>query len=192
MSFSKEAIFTQARSHKMFLEGSVSKETFAELYEIVKWAPTANNSCPLRYTFVSSPEGMASLAKAAMGDNKQKAESASAAVILAYDTDFYTHFPKLAPYVATPAPHASWSEEKREIEAIKNAGIQAGFFIAAARAMGIDCGPMAGFHGDMLKNDFFPDTSWTYYFVILLGRGDLSKVYSRGQRLSFDEACKIG
>jgi len=191
MSFSKEAIFTQARSHKMFLEGSVSKETFAALYEIVKWAPTANNSCPLRYTFVSSPQGMKSLAKAAMGANKEKAESATTAVILAYDTNFHEHFPKLAPYMATPAPQASWSEQERELEAIKNAGIQAGFFIAAARAMGIDCGPMAGFHGDMLKKDFFPDTSWKYYFVILLGRGDLGKVYPRGQRLSFEDACKV-
>ena len=192
MSFSKEAIFTQARSHKMFIEGTVSEETFAELYEIAKWAPTANNSCPLRYTFISSSEGMKSLAKAAMGANKEKAESAKAAVILSYDTEFYEYFPKLAPYVAKPAPQASWSEEEREIEAIKNAGIQAGFFIAAARAIGIDCGPMAGFHGEMLKQDFFPDTSWKYYFVILLGRGDLSKVYPRGQRLSFEEACKIG
>lgn len=191
MSTTKETIFTEARSYKMFLEGAVSQETFAQLYEIVKWAPTANNSCPLRYTFVSSTEGMESLKKAAMDGNKDKVESASSAVILAYDIHFYKHFPTLAPYMKIPAPQASWSQEALEKEAIKNAGIQAGFFMAAARSMGLDCGPMAGFHADIIEKDFFANNSWKYYFVILLGRGDSTKLYPRGNRLAFEEACRV-
>ncbi|MAA80274.1 MAG: malonic semialdehyde reductase [Deltaproteobacteria bacterium] len=189
MSMTKEAIFTQARSYKIFLEGGVSKETFTELYEIAKWAPTANNSCPLRYVFVSSVEGMRLLHNAAMDGNKNKVESASAAVILAYDINFYEHFPTLAPHVKNPAPQASWQPEEREKEAIKNAGIQAGFFMAAARAMGLDCGPMAGFHADVIERDFFQKDSWKYYFVILLGQGDSTELYPRGKRLSLNDAC---
>ena len=189
MPMTKEAIFTHARSYKIFLEGAVSKDDFAELYEIAKWAPTANNSCPLRYTFVSSTEGMQLLINAAMDGNKEKVASASSAVVLAYDIHFYEHFPTLAPYVKTPAPQASWSQQELAKEAIKNAGIQAGFFMAAARAMGWDCGPMAGFHPELIEKDFFPKDSWKYYFVILLGRGDSSKLYPRGERLSMKETC---
>ena len=191
MSMTKEGIFTRARSHKSFLDGKVSQETFTQLYEIVKWAPTANNSCPLRYVFVSSVEGMDLLHNAAMDGNKAKVESASSAVILAYDINYYEHFPTLAPYMQTPPPQASWDPEDLAKEAIKNAGIQAGFFMAAARAMGLDCGPMAGFHADIIEQEFFPQDSWTYYFVILLGQGDSTKVYPRGKRLSLDDACRF-
>jgi len=189
MSFTKEAVFTQARSHKIFFEDKVSQEAFVALYEIAKWSPSANNSCPLRYVFVSEPEGLEILKEAAMGGNKEKAKSANAAVILAYDIRFYAHFSKLAPYMPEPAPQASWSEEELEKEAIKSAGIQAGFFMAAARAEGWDCGPMAGFDGDLLAKHFFPKDSWKYYFVILLGHGDSKQLYPRGQRLSLEEAC---
>ena len=191
MSMTRESVFTQARSHKSFLEGDVSKETFTKLYEIAKWAPTANNSCPLRYVFVSSPDGMDALHEAAMEGNKEKVKSASSAVILAYDTNYYEHFPTLAPYMKIPAPQATWDPEDLAKEAIKNAGIQAGFFMAAARSMGLDCGPMAGFYADVVEKEFFTINSWKYYFVILLGKGDSSKLYPRGQRLSLNEACRF-
>ena len=189
MSFTKESVCTEARSYKMFHPGSVSVETLQELYSIAKWAPTANNCCPLRVVFVTSQKGMQDLHDSAMEGNKAKVATAQAAAILAYDVHFYEQFPKLAPHVPNPAPQARWSEEEKEKEAIKNAGIQAGFFMAAARGLGLDCGPMAGFYADKIQESFFQNDSWRYYFVVLLGRGDANALYPRGERLSAEEAC---
>ena len=191
MSFTKEAIFTQARSHKIFFDEALPENIFADLYELAKWAPTASNCCPLRYVFVSSPEGLQQLAAHALGGNKEKVQSAKGAVILAYDTNFYEHYPQLAPHIAIPSPQSQWSAIEKEKAAIKSAGIQAGFFIAAARPQGLDCGPMAGFNGEELENIFFPKDSWKFYFVVLLGKGDASRLYPRGQRLSFEQACVV-
>ena len=191
MSFSKEDICTQARSYKMFHSDPVSLETLQELYEIARWAPTANNCCPLRVVFVTSEKGMHELHETAMEGNKAKVATAQAAAILAYDVHFYEQFPTLAPHVPNPAPQAGWTEEEKEKEAIKNAGIQAGFFMAAARGLGLDCGPMAGFYGDKIQQAFFTNSSWRYYFVILLGKGDKTALYPRGGRLSEKVACRF-
>ena len=154
-------------------------------------APTANNACPLRIVFVTSVQGMASLAETALGFNKEKTESAAAAAILGYDIKYFEHFPLLAPHMPQPSAHSDWSLERRERFALQNANIQAGFFIAAARGLGLDCGPMAGFDAQEIESRFFDHPHWRYNFVVLLGTANPSTLKPRASRLDIKTACRF-
>jgi nitroreductase len=171
MDFSKETIFTEARSHKKFDGKALSSDDMRAIYELTKLAPTANNSCPLRIVFVNTIESMERLAACAL--------------------DFYTRFHYLAPHMKQPVAHASWPVERIERYALANANLQAGFLIAAARALGFDCGPMGGFDAPAVESQFFDEKSWRFSCVILLGHGDPSAIHPRAPRLDFDDACRI-
>jgi 3-hydroxypropanoate dehydrogenase len=191
MHFSKESIFTDARSHKKYHGNSLTEKELREIYELTKCAPSANNSCPLRMVFVNTPESMEMLALCAMDFNQEKTRTAGSAAILAYDLEFYKNFSKLAPHMKQPTPHFFWSEEQLDRYALANSNMQAGFFIAASRALGFDCGPLGGFYTNEVKDKFFKDTHWKFNCVVLLGSGDRSVLHPRGARLEFEEACRI-
>lgn len=127
MQFSKESLFTEARSHKQFDGKALSDDDLKAIYELSKFAPTANNSCPLRTIFVNTPESMSLLAECALDFNKDKTRSAGTAAILAYDLDFHHEFTYLAPHMKQPTAHANWPIDRIERYAIANANLQAGF-----------------------------------------------------------------
>ncbi|MBU24958.1 MAG: malonic semialdehyde reductase [Gammaproteobacteria bacterium] len=191
MDFSKKTIFTEARSHKKFGGDNLSETDLRAIYELAKLAPTANNSCPLRVVFVNSAESMEQLARCALDFNQEKTRTAGSAAILAYDMDFHTHFATLAPHMKQPTVHSEWPIDRLERFALANANLQAGFMIAATRALGFDCGPMGGFDTAAVKSKFFGDTRWVFNCVVLLGHGDHSALRPRGPRLAFEDACRI-
>ena len=191
MDFSKESIFTEARSHKKFDGHALSSDQLQSIYELAKFAPTANNSCPLRIVFVNTPDSMARLAECALDFNKEKTLTAGSAAILAFDLHFFEQFQTLAPHMKQPPSHAQWSEERLTHYALANSNMQAGFFIAAARALGFDCGPMGGFDTAAVEKHFFDNPTWRFNCVLLLGAGDHNALHPRAARLSFDEACRI-
>lgn len=182
---------TDGRSHKQFDDTPIPTALITQLWELTALAPTANNSCPLRVVFTQSKEAMATLAQAAHGYNADRVKSAPAAAILAYDLRFYTQFNILAPHMNQPPAHASWPPERVERMALMNANIQAGFFILAARSLGLDCGPMGGFDAEAIESHFFDDANWRFNFVVLLGKGQPEALYPRAPRLGFETACRL-
>ena len=124
MDFSKESIFTEARSHKKFDGQPLTTDQLRSIYELTKYAPTANNSCPLRIVFVNTADSMTRLAECAMDFNQERTRSAGSAAILAYDVAFYEQFTTLAPHMKQPPSHAEWNEERADVK--PNPPIQSG------------------------------------------------------------------
>ena len=191
MEFSKESIFTEARSHKKFTGAALTEKELKVIYEQMKYAPTANNSCPLRIVFANSERAIQILANCALDFNKGKTRTAPTAAILGYDMNFFEQFKCLSPHMKQPAAHASWPEERRKEYALANANIQTGFFIAAARSLGYDCGPLGGFNQDAVESNFFAGTHWKFNSVVLLGQGDHLELRPRAPRLDFSDACRV-
>ena len=183
--------FTEGRSHKKFNGQSVPRETLERLWELTALAPTANNSNPLRVVFAQTQDAMEALAASAHGYNLERVQSAGAAAILAYDLRFFDQFQTLAPHMQQPPAQASWPAERIERMALVNANLQAGFFILAARTLGLDCGPMGGFEADQIEAEFFDEPNWRFNFVVLLGKGDPDALYPRAPRLDFSTACRL-
>jgi 3-hydroxypropanoate dehydrogenase len=185
-----EQIFLNARTFNAFLDTPVSEETLRELYEITKLGPTSANTSPLRILFVASPEAKAKLIPALMEGNRAKTEGAPVVAVLAYDSEFYEHAPRLFPH----ADVKSWftgNAEFAQKSAITNSALQAAYFLLAARALGLDTGPMGGFSPEAVDEAFFAGTTWKSFLVVNLGYGDRSKLNPRLPRLEFDEAVKI-
>lgn len=184
-----EQLFTTARTHNK-LDGEVSDEQLKAVYELNKFGPTAANGCPARFVFVKSPEAKKLLEPALDEGNRVKTLAAPVTVIAAYDLDFHEKLPELFPHVDAKA----WFEgepESRFVPAFRNGTLQAGYFILAARALGLDCGPMSGFNNAMVDEAFFKGTRIRSNFLINLGKGDPSAIFPRSPRLAFDDACKI-
>lgn len=187
-----DLIFRTARSHNGF-SGEVSDAQLRQLYDVVKWAPSTMNTQPMRVVFVKSAEGKQKLAPAMSPGNLDKTMSAPVIAILAWDTQFYENIPRMFAHrpqaidLFKGADKAAHSEKT----AFRNASMQGGYFILAARALGLDVGPMSGFDNAKVDAAFFPDGRWKSNFICNLGKGDPSKVMPRLPRLEFDEACKI-
>jgi 3-hydroxypropanoate dehydrogenase len=185
-------LFTEARSHRAFLDAPVSDETLRELYELLRFAPTAMNAQPARFVFVKSEIAKARLKPALAPGNIDKMTSAAATAIVAYDTAFYEKMPILAPHAAgLGAELARLPDEPRHRMGYLSAALQGAYCILAARGLGLDCGPMAGFDSAMVDAAFFPDGKWRSIFLINLGHGDPSALKPRQPRLPFEEACRI-
>jgi 3-hydroxypropanoate dehydrogenase len=185
-----DQIFRTARTFPGFLDRPVSPETLRDIYELMKWGPTTANSNPCRIVFVTGSEAKRKLAPALSAGNHDKTMAAPATAILAYDLAFYDKLPKLFPHTDA----RSWFAGKPEAiaaAAFRNASIQGGYFIIAARALGLDCGPMSGFDNATVDAAFFADGQWKSNFLCNLGYGDPGSVKPRYPRLDFDEACRI-
>ncbi len=185
-----DTLFINARSHNGWLDNNISDEQIHQIYELMKFAPTAANTCPARITFVKSVEAKEKLKAHLDEGNIEKAMSAPAVAIISYDTEFYEKLPYLFPHTDAK----SWYEGKPDkIKAVgtMNATLQGAYFMMAARSIGLDCGPMGGFNNETLDQAFSPDGKTKSIFLCCIGHGDDSKIFPRSPRLSFDEACAI-
>lgn len=183
-------IFTQARTHRFFTDKPVSQDILHSLYELVKYGPTESNFCPMRLSFACSEEAKAKVMDAAAEGNKPKIATAPVVAILAHDLKFYQHIGVLAPHMDAEAL-AGRPAEMLEKKALLNSWMQAGYLIMAARSLGLDCGPMAGFDQDRINQDFFADSSWRVSMLVCLGYGSGQNIKDRQTRLDFDTACQI-
>ncbi len=185
-----DQLFTQARSHNAWQARTVEAEVLRRLYDVVKMGPTSANGSPARFVFVKSPEAKARLKACLAPTNVEKTMAAPVTVIVGYDTEFYEKLPKLFPH----ADARSWfvgNPELIQSTAFRNSSLQGAYLILAARALGLDCGPMSGFDNEKVDAEFFPDGRVESNFLVNLGYGDSSKLFPRGPRLAFEEACQI-
>lgn len=185
-----DLLFRNARTHNVWLDQPVSEELLHQLYELLKWGPTSANSSPARIVFVKSPEAKEKLVACMSEGNAAKTRQAPVTAIIGMDMEFYEKLPQLFPHTDA----RSWFAGKQasiEATAFRNSSLQGAYLIIAARALGLDCGPMSGFDADKLNAAFFAGTPVKVNFVCSLGYGDAAKLFPRSPRLSFDEACAI-
>ena len=187
---SLDQLFRTARTHNAFLDKPVTDEKLHEIYELMKWGPTSANSSPARFVFVKSKEGKAKIGQAISDGNRDKTLTAPVTVIVATDYAFYEKLPQLFPH----ADAKSWfvgNQALIDTTAFRNSTLQGAYFMLAARAAGLDCGPMSGFDTAKLDELFFAGTTVKSNFLINLGYGDAAALFPRSPRLSFDEAASI-
>jgi len=189
---SLDTIFRQARTHNAF-SGPVTDTQLRELYDLLKWGPTTMNTQPARIVFVRTPEGKEKLRPALSPGNLDKTMAAPVTAIIAYDLDFYENLPKVFPH-RPDAIKGFQGEDKKAgnaTVAFRNGSLQGAYFIIAARALGLDTGPMSGFDNAKVDVAFFPDGRWKSNFLCNLGKGDPAKIFGRSPRLTFEEACRL-
>lgn len=185
-----QQLFTAARTHSFWLSKPVEDNLLKKIYELMKFAPTSANSGPLRIVFIRSKEAKEKL-KACLGEgNIEKTMSAPVTALLAHDMEFYEKLPQLFPQ----ADARSWfagNEALIKETAFRNSSLQSAYFILAARAYGLDCGPMSGFDKDKADAAFFKGTAYKSNMLCNLGYGDPAKLFPRNPRLGFEDVCKI-
>ena len=185
-----DLLFNDARTHSHWKDEPVSDDTLRKLYELLRMAPTSGNCSPGRFVFVRSPEAKARLKPALDEGNVAKTMAAPVTAIVATDFEFYEKLPKLFPHTDA----RSWFAGKPEAilwGGFRNGTLQGAYLILAARALGLDCGPMSGFNNAQVDEAFFAGTPWKSNFLVNLGHGDASRLHARSPRLDFDEACRI-
>lgn len=185
-----DQLFRNARTFSGFHPHPIPDETIRELYELVKWGPTAFNAQPTRYVFVRSDEAKAKLAESLYGSNREKTLSAPLNVIVAYDLRFFEHLPRLS---ASPNAKALFEKVPHIVEAtaLRNGSLQGAYLILAARALGLSVGVISGFDADALDRAFFSDGRYKVNFIVSLGHGDPASLRERGERLAFDEVVQV-
>jgi 3-hydroxypropanoate dehydrogenase len=188
-----DLIFNAARTQNGWQGKPVGDEQLRELYGLMKWAPTTMNTSPARILFLRGREAKERLKPALSPGNVDKTMAAPVTAVIAYDTQFYELLPKLFPHNQNARGIFAGDGKKAHVEttAFRNGSIQGGYFIIAARAIGLDCGPMSGFDNAKVDAEFFAGTGIKSNFLCNLGYGDPSKVMPRSPRLAFDEACKL-
>ena len=200
-----DALFREARTYAKWQARLVTDETLRDLYELLKWAPTSANAAPARFAFLRSKEAKERLRPALAPLNVEKTLTAPVTVIVAYDTKFYEQLPKLFPQSPGMKQLFEGNPDLVEATAKRNSSLQGAYLIMAARALGLDCGPMSGF--DQAKVDeeffaagkpcfgcdqeFFPEGHVKSNFLCNLGYGDPSTLFPRLPRLPFNEACSL-
>jgi 3-hydroxypropanoate dehydrogenase len=185
-----DTLFREARTHRAWRDEPVSDDILRALFDLLKMAPTSANCSPARFVFVRTPEAKLRLKPALSAGNVDKTMAAPATVIVAYDPRFYDQLPKLHPY----GDARSWFAGNRELAdetAFRNGTLQGAYLILAARALGLDCGPMSGFDNDVVDREFFSGRGWRSNFLVNLGHGDPAPLHPREPRFEFSEACEI-
>jgi 3-hydroxypropanoate dehydrogenase len=186
-----DTIFRDARTLRQWQDKPVSHALLMAVYDLMRWGPTESNITPARFHFVVSKESKARLEPLLDEGNRAQTMSAPATAIVAYDLDFARTLPKLAPRATSLPETLAKDPDKARFMAMRSAGLQGGYFIVAARALGLDCGPMSGFDRAGVDAEFFAGTAIKSYFLCNLGYGVEGSVRPRAARLGFDEACKI-
>ncbi len=187
---SLDIIFRDAHTHSAWLDQPVSDALLQQVYDLMKWAPTSANSSPARIVFVRSAAAKQRLLPAMSPGNVEKTRAAPVTAIIAHDTEFYEKLPKLFPQ----ADARSWfagNQALIDTTAFRNGTLQGAYLIIAARALGLDAGPMSGFDNAKVDQEFFPGGRVKSNFVINLGYGDHAKLFPRNPRLAFSEAAQI-
>ena len=190
MNVTTEQLFTAARTQNGYLDTPVPDATLRALYELLKWGPTSANCSPARFTFVRSAAAKAQLIDCMSPGNVHKAREAPVVAIIGMDMAFYERLPQLFPHTDA-RPWFAGQPELIEATAFRNSSLQGAYLMLAARALGLDCGPMSGFDAAKMDAAFWADTPVRTNFVCALGHGDPAKVLARSPRLAFDEACRM-
>ena len=200
-----DVIFRKGRTHNGWLNKPVADETLRQIYDLMKWAPTSANSSPARFVFLRTPKAKERLRPALAPGNVQKVMTAPVTVIVAYDLLFYEKLPKLFPHSPSMADLFAKNPQLVESTAQRNSSLQGAYLILAARALGLDCGPLSGFDNAKVDEEFFnagrecegcdqeffPEGHVRSNFLCNLGYGDPSKLFPRSPRLKFEEACTL-
>ncbi len=188
-----DLIFRNARSQNAWQTKPIGDELLRELYELMKWAPTTMNTQPGRIVFLRSSAAKERLKPALNPGNVDKTMSAPVTAIIAYDAQFYEHLPQQFPNNPNARAIFAGDDKKAHAEtsAFRNGSMQGGYFILAARSLGLDCGPMSGFNSAKVDAEFFGGSSIKSNFLCNLGYGDTAKVMPRNPRLAFEVACQL-
>jgi 3-hydroxypropanoate dehydrogenase len=187
----QDIIFREARTYSQWLDKDVPDDTIRRIFDLMKFGPTSANSCPARFKFVRTQEAKKRLGSLMDEGNREKTMKAPVTAIIAYDLKFYEHLGKLFPHEPTAR---SWFEGKPEAikaTAFRNGSLQGAYFMIAARALGLDCGPMSGFNAKGVKEEFFKGEEVEVNFICNLAYADHSKIFPRNPRFTFDEVCEI-
>ena len=187
---SLDIIFREARTHNEWLDKPVSDALLHQIYDLMKWAPTSANCSPARIVFVRSAAAKQRLLPAMAPGNVEKTRAAPVTAIIAHDTEFHEKLPKLF----LQADARSWfagNQALIDTTAFRNGTLQGAYLIIAARALGLDAGPMSGFDNARVDQEFFPGGKIKSNFVVNLGYGDHAKLFPRNPRLPFAEAAQI-
>lgn len=200
-----DVLFRDARSHNDWLDKPVPDAMLRELYDVVKWGPTSANASPARFVFLRTQRAKERLKPALASGNVQKVMTAPVTVIVAYDVKFYEKLPKLFPHSPSMAKLFANTPELVEATARRNSSLEGAYLIIAARALGLDCGPLSGFDNAKVDEEFFaagrecegcdqeffPEGHVKSNFLLNLGYGDASRLFPRNPRLAFEEACTL-
>jgi len=187
---SLDIIFREAHTHSVWLDKPVSDELLHAIYDLMKWGPTSGNSCPARIVFVRSAEAKQRLLPLMSEGNREKTRTAPVTAIVAHDMEFYEKLPKLFPHTDARSWFAG-NQPLIDTTAFRNGTLQGAYLLIAARALGLDAGPMSGFDNAGIDLEFFPGGKVKSNFVINLGYADRGKVHHRNPRLPFGEAAQI-
>lgn len=185
-----DLLFRDARTHNGWQDKPVSEETLRAVWDLAKWGPTSANCSPARIVFVVSADAKARLKPALKEGNVAKTMAAPVTAIIGHDMNFYEKLPELFPH----ADARSWfvgNDALIAATAFRNGTLQGAYLMLAARALGLDCGPMSGFDNGLVDEAFFAGTPVKSNFLCNLGYGDPAKLHLRNRRLSFDEACRV-
>jgi 3-hydroxypropanoate dehydrogenase len=185
-----DQLFREARTYSTWLPEPVPEELLRKAYELARLGPTSANASPARFVFLTSSDAKARLKPVLAAGNVDKTMAAPVTVIIAWDTEFHENLPRLFPQFDMRSYFVGNHTLINET-AFRNSSLQAAYFILAARALGLDCGPMSGFNADKLNAEFFPDGKWKVNLLCNLGYGDPSKLHPRNPRLNFEEASVI-
>ena len=186
-----DILFRKARTHIFWQDKPVSDDVLRQVYDLMKWGPTSANCSPARILFLRTPEAKERLRHALSPTNVDKTMQAPVTAIIAHDLKFYENLPRLFPNNPAAREWFSGNPKLAEVTSFRNSTLQGGYFILAARAAGLDCGPMSGFDNAKVDAEFFAGTSVKSNFLCNLGYGDATKLHPRGPRLSFAEACQV-
>lgn len=185
-----DQLFRQARTHSAWLPTPVPLELLRRAYELARLGPTSANCSPARFVFLTTPHEKARLKPALAPGNVEKTMAAPVTAVVAWDTEFYQNLPRLFPQ-ADMRPYFVGNPALIDETGLRNSSLQAAYFMLAARAVGLDCGPMSGFDPGKVNAEFFPDGKWKVNLLCNLGYGDPDKLHPRNPRLEFEEACLI-
>lgn len=184
-----DQLFRTARTYNGFLDKPVTDDTLRMVHDLLRWGPTSANCCPLRIVFLKTPGAKERLRPALSSGNLAKTMSAPVTAVLAYDTRFAEHLPRLFPHVDARPWFAN--PDVAFETAFRNSTLQAGYFLLAARAVGLDCGPMSGFDQGKVNAEFFADGRFKVNFICNLGYGDPASLFERSPRFDFEDVCQV-
>jgi 3-hydroxypropanoate dehydrogenase len=183
-------LFREARTHSAWRPDTVPVELLRKVYELARLGPTSANASPARFVFLTTPGAKARLQPVLAPGNVEKTMAAPVTAIIAWDTQFHDALPRLFPQFDMRSFFVG-NQTLIDETAFRNSSLQAAYFILAARALGLDCGPMSGFDAGKLNAEFFPDGKWKANLLCNLGYGDQSKLFPRHPRLEFEEVSMV-
>lgn len=186
-----DRLFRTARSYPTWQDRSVGDDQLRALYELAKWGPTSMNCMPARFVFLRTPEARERLVPALMAGNVDKVRAAPVTVIVAQDPAFYDQLPALWPHSSDARELFAGNGELAAATAFRNSTLQGAYLMMAARALGLDVGPMSGFDNAKVDAEFLADTGWRSNFIANIGYGDPAGLHPRGPRLAFDQASRL-